>query len=42
MKKILSIALIAVMLLSIAAFAQADTLTGKAKGFGGVLAHFVL
>jgi len=37
MKKILSIALIAVMLLSIAAFAQADTLTGKAKGFGGEL-----
>ena len=37
MKKILSIALIAVMLLSIAAFAQADALTGKAKGFGGEL-----
>ncbi len=37
MKKILSIALVAVMLLSIAAFAQADTLTGVAKGFGGEL-----
>ncbi|MBQ4264147.1 MAG: FMN-binding protein [Clostridia bacterium] len=37
MKKILSIALIAVMLLSIAAFAQADALTGIAKGFGGEL-----
>ena len=37
MKKILSIALVAVMLMSIAAFAQADTLTGMAKGFGGEL-----
>ena len=37
MKKILSLALVAVMLLSIAALAQADTLTGKAKGFGGEL-----
>ncbi|MBQ7886220.1 MAG: FMN-binding protein [Clostridia bacterium] len=37
MKKILSLALVAVMLLSIAALAQADTLTGIAKGFGGEL-----
>ena len=37
MKKILSIALIAVMLLSIAVLAQAETLTGMAKGFGGEL-----
>lgn len=37
MKKILSIVMIAVLLMSMAAFAQAETLTGKAKGFGGEL-----
>lgn len=37
MKKILSIALIAAMLVSMAAFAQADTLTGEAEGFGGAI-----
>ena len=37
MKKILSIVMIAVLLMSMAAFAQAETLTGKANGFGGEL-----
>ena len=37
MKKILSIALIAIMLMSMATLAQADALTGMAKGFGGEL-----